>query len=152
MLKYWQGGCLQHMNLEGNTVQPHNRSRRLRTNLWGECATWPMVISLSSNEVSTGWFGSWWELSIWITKGDLLAVSLQGEERDIISFLSVLRREIISSWDLYPHDAITSQRPPSSNTIIWWVRASPYEYREDTIQFTASTILYLILNMLNKYT
>lgn len=140
MLNYWWGSWLQHMNLEERHNLTHNRSSKLQTSLWEGCATWSMlIISMSSEELSTGLFGSWWELSVWITKSHLVCPYM------------VERGEGISSYrgnnlirDLCPYNPITSLRPLFSHTIIWWIRASAYEFWVDTIQFTASTILYNI--------
>ena len=55
------------------------------------------------------------------------------KEREInFSLVAVFIRALIPSWVLYTHDLITSQKSPSSNTIEFVPRASPYEFWDNT--------------------
>ena len=80
--------------------------------------------------------GFCWGLSSWLADGCLLAVSSQGEQREIS--LPLLITTLIPSWGSHPHDLIQLDLPkvPSPNSIAFKVKTSTCKFWGDTnIQF-----------------
>ena len=87
--------------------------------------------------------GDSWFFPVEISLSDLqryvcfLALSSYGRERERererdFSLVSVFIKALIPSWVLHTHDLITSQKSPSSNTIEFVLRASSYEFWDNT--------------------
>ena len=83
------------------------------------------------------WFFSRWNFSFWLAEVCMFSCFIliwqreRERERDF-SLVSIFIRALIPSWVLHTHDLITSPNSPSSNTIAFVLRASSYEFWDNT--------------------